>query len=285
MKNKIIDSIQKQLYKLTNKKFSKKYIKIYILPIIEYICFSESNKFLISGVHGIGKSTLLKVLERNIEIFYNKKILTLSLDDYYLSKIKRKKLSKKIHPLFITRGVPGTHNIAELRKTIKSFDKNNFPLNLPIFNKIKDDVSKKNRKIKCKKDILLLEGWCCGSPPLTKNYLYKNINNLEKIKDKKLIWRQYYNELLNNDYKKIFECFDKIIFLKAPSFKYILNWRSRQEKMMKLKNQKIMEKKEIKEFISHFEKITKWMMKTLTYKADMVIHINNIQKINKINYN
>ena len=285
MKNKIIDSIQKQLYKLTNKNFSKKYIKIYILPIIEYICFSKSNKFLISGAQGIGKSTLLKVLERNIEIFYNKKVLTISLDDYYLSKIKRKKLSKKIHPLLITRGVPGTHNIAELRKAIKSFDKNNFPLNLPIFNKIKDDVSKKNRKIKCKKDILLLEGWCCGSPPLTKNYLYKNINKLEKIKDKKLIWRQYYNELLNNDYKKIIESFDKIIFLKAPSFKYILNWRSRQEKMMKLKNQKIIEKKEIKEFISHFEKITKWMMKTLTYKADMVIHINNLQKINKINYN
>ena len=96
MKNRIIDSIQKQLYKLTNKKFSKKYIKIYILPIIEYICFSKSNKFLISGAQGIGKSTLLKVIESNIEIFYNKKVLTLSLDDYYLSKKTRLSLLSDI---------------------------------------------------------------------------------------------------------------------------------------------------------------------------------------------
>ena len=85
----ITDSIQKQLFDLTNKKFSIEYIKNYILPIIHYVVFSKKNKFIISGSQGIGKSTLLKILEKNIQLFFNKKVITLSLDNYYLSKKER----------------------------------------------------------------------------------------------------------------------------------------------------------------------------------------------------
>ena len=101
MTNKIINSIEKQLYILTKKKFSKKYIHEYIIPIIDFIISSKKKKFLISGSQGIGKSTLLKVIEENIKIFYKKKVLTLSLDDYYLTKKERLKLSKKISSPFI----------------------------------------------------------------------------------------------------------------------------------------------------------------------------------------
>ena len=44
--------------------------------------------------------------------------MLLSIDDYYFSKKKRIKLSKKIHPLLITRGVPGTHDIVALKNDI-----------------------------------------------------------------------------------------------------------------------------------------------------------------------
>ena len=108
MKNKIVNSINNDLSFLTKKKFSKKYISKYILPIIDNIANSKQKKILISGSQGIGKSTLLKIIEKNVLKFYEKKILTLSLDDYYLSKKARLILSKTIHPLLITRGVPGT---------------------------------------------------------------------------------------------------------------------------------------------------------------------------------
>ena len=100
MNKKIINSIQIQSKKLTKKKYSKKYIITYILPIIEYIVSSKKTNFLISGSQGSGKTTLIKILEKNINLFYNKKILTLSLDDYYLSKKERISLSKKKHDLF-----------------------------------------------------------------------------------------------------------------------------------------------------------------------------------------
>ncbi len=43
-----------------------------------------------------------------------------------------------------------------------------------------------------------------------------------------------------------------------------------------------MNKKEIVEFIQHYEKVTKWMMKVLPTKADLTVYINTNQNIKKI---
>ena len=117
----LIQSIQNQLQELTTKKFSKTYIKKYICPIFKYIILSKKNKFLIAGSQGIGKSTIVKVLKKNLEIYYKKKVLSLSLDDYYLSKKERISLSNTIHPLLLTRGVPGTHDTELLLQNILHF--------------------------------------------------------------------------------------------------------------------------------------------------------------------
>ena len=288
MNTKIVDNIQKQLFNLTKKRFSKKYIKTHIVPIIEYVVNANKKKFLIAGSQGVGKSTLVNILKNNIQKYYKKKVLTLSLDDYYLNKKERIKLSKIINPLLKTRGVPGTHNIKELKKNIIDFDKSKYPLRIPIFDKLTDNRSDKIRKEYNKKDILILEGWCCGCPPLEKKFLKKNINKLEE-EDINNIWRNYYNKKLNSDYKFLFKMFDKTIFLEAPSFNFILNWRLKQEKMNNSsnRNQIKMNKRQILYFISHYEKITKWMLKKLTHKADLVLKINQKQEIikTKFNYN
>ena len=43
-----------------------------------------------------------------------------------------------------------------------------------------------------------------------------------------------------------------------------------------------MSKEELKYFIQHYEKLTKWMMKTMPAKADMLIKIDKNQKIKKV---
>ena len=275
--------IQEQLKHLTNKTFSKKYINQYIVPIIKNINDSKNVKFIIAGSQGSGKSTLTAVLKLVLEKFYKKKVMLLSIDDYYLSKNKRLKLSKKIHPLLITRGVPGTHNIAALRKDIINFQKKKFPIVAPLFNKLKDDISSKKKIIK-KAEILLLEGWCCGSTPINREYLFNNINHLESTLDKNKLWRQYYNSQLQKDYKKVFSLFDQQIYIQAPSFTYILKWRYAQEKSnaLKSKDEKFMKKTDLQKFIQHYEKLTKWMIKTMPAKADMLIKIDKNQKIKKV---
>ena len=287
MQKKFIDLIQNDFFKLTNKKLSKKQIEKKILPIFFFIYNSNKKKFLISGSQGIGKTTMLEILNRNYYKFFGKRILMLSLDDFYYDKSQRKILSKTIHPLLMIRGVPGTHNITEILNVLKKFNKSEYPIKIPTFNKLKDSRRRRGRIINKETDIIILEGWCCGSPPINNKYLQKNINILEKKFDKKFVWRNYYNNKLKNEYSELFKKFDKLIYFNTPSFSHVLNWRLKQEtNIKKNKNSKLgMSKKEISEFIQHYEKITKWMMKVLPIKADLTAHINTNQNIKKIIFN
>ena len=282
----LIDYIQKEIHNTYNKKYSKKYIKDKLVPIINYICSSKSKKFLFGGSQGIGKSSFINIISKTIEKFYNKKILLLNLDNYYLSKKQRLLLSRKKHKLLITRGVPGTHNIEKLVKNINQFNKEKYPITIPLFDKLTDDKSK-SIKMKTKFDILFLEGWCCGSSEIPKKILYKNINNLEKIKDPKYQWRNFYNDKLKMEYKKLFKLFDELIFLKTSSFDNVFKWRFKQEKYNQSKNKKSkrMSADEIKIFIQHYEKLTKWMLKDLNKKAQIVIKFEKNHKISSVNFN
>ena len=284
--SELIDYIQKEIHNTYNKKYSKKYIKDKLVPIINYICSSKSKKFLFGGSQGIGKSSFINIISKTIEKFYNKRILLLSLDNYYLSKKQRLLLSEKKHKLLITRGVPGTHDIEKLVKNINQFNKGKYPITIPLFDKLTDDKSK-SIKMKTKFDILFLEGWCCGSSEIPKKILYKNINNLEKIKDPKYQWRNFYNNKLKMEYKKLFKLFDELIFLKTSSFDNVFKWRFKQEKYNQSKNKKSkrMSADEIKIFIQHYEKLTKWMLKDLNKKAQIVIKFEKNHKISSVNFN
>ncbi len=284
MKKDLIKSIQTQLQKLTNKRFSKKYVENFIYPILIHINLSKNHKFLICGAQGVGKSTLLQILEKHLLVFFKKKTLNLSLDNYYLTKKQRVCLSKTKHPLLLTRGVPGTHDSQLLLKNIIEFEKSRYPIKIPIFNKLKDDRSKYLKLLNSDYDILILEGWCCGCPPVDSKFLFKNINSLESNKDKKRIWRKFYNQKLKKEYSKIFNRFDEIIFLKTPLFSNIITWRLKQEKMMKKQSnfKKSMSKVQIEEFVQYYEKLTKWMIKVLPPISNLTIHIGKDQKIKKI---
>ena len=283
----LINYIQKEIQITYNKKYSKKYIREKIIPIISFICSSKSKRFLFGGSQGIGKSSFINIISKSIEKFYHKRILLLSLDNYYLSKNERLFLSKKKHQLLITRGVPGTHNIRKLVKNVNQFNKNIYPINIPQFDKLIDDKSKAKKVITQKCDILFLEGWCCGSSVIKKEYLYKNINTLEKRNDKNYKWRNFYNNKLKLEYKKLFNLFDELIFMKTSSFENVFKWRLKQELNNKSrdKNSKKMSASQIKKFIQHYEKITKWMKKDLDKKAQIVIKIDKDQKISSVIFN
>ena len=120
--------------------------------------------------------------------------------------------------------------------------------------------------------------------PTSKKYLNQNINQLELKYDNNKVWRKYYNSMLKNEYKKVFSMFDQKIYVQAPSFKYVLKWRSLQEKnnANNSHSKNIMNKFMLQIFIQHYEKITKWMMKTMPLKADILIKIDKNQKIKRL---
>ena len=77
-----------------------------------------------------------------------------------------------------------------------------------------------------------------------------------------------------------------MIYLNALSFSNILKWRTKQEKHLSKKNNKLknykMSKKQIINFIQYYEKITKWMLIKMPIKANIVVNITNKQQISKI---
>ena len=262
-------------------------IKKYYLKIIKEInSYNYKNilKIGISGAQGSGKSRFSIILKILIESIINKKVLILSIDDFYLTLKEREKLSNNIHPLFITRGVPGTHDINLINKIINNIELGNLKnIKIPIFSKNLDDRLKKNIKISYIPDIIIIEGWCINTSPLPRKILMKSINIIEKKFDKNYVWRQYYNNQLKNYYKDLFLKLNFNIFLKVPNYKKIFKWKQLQEK--KLSKNNIINQKKLKYFIMHYEKITKWMINNYYNTSDICLNINNQHNFCKIIFN
>jgi D-glycerate 3-kinase len=266
------------------------YLPISKMIYKKYLKNKKTQVIGLTGGQGSGKSTISIILKILLKEKFNLETVIFSIDDFYKTLKERKIMSKNISPLFITRGVPGTHDTKMLYSCIKALKKPNFKkILIPKFNKAIDDRVSRNRwlRVNKKPNIVIFEGWCVGVKPQKKKDLLVSVNDLEKHKDIKKIWRNRVNQELKNDYKKIFRLIDKIIFLKVPSFKHVYKWRLLQEKKLQItsKGKKTMSENEIKNFIMFYERLTKHMLKTLTYEADSVIKIDKEHRLKSIKFN
>jgi len=253
--------------------------------------YKEKGKTLflgLSGGQGSGKTTIAGILKIILRKFFKRKVYTISIDDFYKTLNERNKMSQKIHPLFKTRGVPGTHDINLIRKFFTFIKRRKFKkFKTPKFDKSIDDRVKKEywTSIKKRPEIIILEGWCVGAKPQSNSLIKNPINILEKNEDKNLAWRNYVNKKLKNEYKKIFSMIDHLIFIKVPNFNMVLKWRLLQERKLKKKsylNKKIMSHAQIKRFVMFYERITLQMIKDLNKYASLVILLKKNHEIKKI---
>ncbi len=252
-----------------------------------YLKEKKTQVIGLTGGQGSGKSTISNILKIILKQNYKLETVIFSIDDFYKTLKERKIMSKNISPLFLTRGVPGTHDTNMLLNCIKKLKNSKFKkIMIPKFNKANDDrVSKKNwLKITKKPHIVIFEGWCIGVEQQKNKDLLIPVNELEKHEDKTRIWRYKVNQELKKNYTKIFKQINKVIFLKVPSFKYVLKWRLLQEKKLRIssKSKKIMTDLQIRKFVMFYERLTKHMLKTLTYKADTVIEIDTNHRLKTI---
>jgi len=295
VKKKYLNFINRQ--EILSKPFFNKIgqLKNFYLPICQSIHSdhkSNNNTIIVglSGGQGSGKTTIAKILKILLKQKYNFEVVCFSIDDFYKTLDERKKKSKKIHPLFLTRGVPGTHDILLLKKSLTNIKKKLFkPFFIPRFDKSTDDRYPRNKwlKIKKKPDIVIFEGWCVGAKHQKDKQLKKSINKLEKKHDIKLKWRKKVNNELKSSYKEVFNLINKLIFLQVPSFNYVYKWRLLQEKKLKLTKfgNKIMTKDQIKNFIMFYERITKQMIKDLNLKANIVVKIDTRHRLKNLKFN
>jgi D-glycerate 3-kinase len=235
----------------------------------------------INGCQGSGKSTLTEFIATYLTTQYQLNVVVMSLDDFYLTSEKRQKLAKDIHPLLATRGVPGTHDVIALNRTLTQLKEKKVGFSIQKFNKATDEPFPKNQWTVIKKpaDVILLEGWCWGVKPQTAEQLKAPINELEYQHDSSGKWRNYVNRQLKDAYEPMYEKMDYWLALQAPSFDCIYKWRLEQEQKLKEKNiglvnSKIMSAEGVLNFTQYFQRLSVQGCNTISQSADAICYLD-----------
>lgn len=228
----------------------------------------------IAGAQGSGKTTLARAAAERFGAAH------LSLDDAYLTKTERQTLAREVHPLFAVRGPPGTHDLALLEATVAALRATgpDSRTPLPAFDKLTDDRAPEASwpVFAGRPSAVLIDGWCLGATPQAEADLTLPVNALEAEQDVQGRWRGAANAALAGHYAQSFAGFDAMLFLKAPSFDAVLDWRCEQEAgLMGLSPADLpsARRAELAVFIQHFERITRHML-TGGVRADRVVQLD-----------
>lgn len=227
----------------------------------------------VSGAQGSGKSTLAALLACELRQ-HQLAAQAVSLDDYYLAKAQRKALAEHVHPLLAQRGVPGTHDISRALHDAKAV-LNELPVSLPVFDKANDDrlADLPAQQL----DVLLVEGWCVGVPAQADADLLQPVNELEAQQDATGDYRRYINQQLAGSYAEYWQILQPLVWLQAPDWDSICQWRARQEQRLWQQRGHGMDDEALAKFMLPFQRITQVSWQQLPAIADYIVMLDQAQ--------
>jgi D-glycerate 3-kinase len=243
-------------------------------PIVVGVCGSQAS----------GKSTLSAFLKRLLEQA-GLKAEVLSIDDLYLSKEARQALAEAVHPLFITRGPPGTHDVPLGHQVLDVLTGRSPPgVRMPRFDKAADTLAPRETwpPLTGAVDVVLFEGWCVGAKPQDAALLAEPINDLERTRDPDGLWRRYVNDRLSGDYADLYARIDCLLMLKVPDFDAVFEWRALQEKKLGdrlraegglTEGRKLMSPDDLRLFLAHYQRLTQHILAEMPRRADILVKL------------
>jgi D-glycerate 3-kinase len=257
----------------------------------------EAGRPIVVGVCGTqasGKTTLSAFLQALL-IEAGLKAQTLSIDDLYLSRPAREQLARDIHPLFITRGAPGTHDVALGHAVLDVLTGARPPgeTRMPRFDKAADTLAPFAEwpVIDGAVDVVLFEGWCVGARPQAEADLTAPVNALERDEDPDGTWRRTVNARLAGDYAALYTRIDQLLMLKAPDFDAVFAWRALQEKKLGERlaaaggltgGQRLMTDADLRRFLDHYQRLTEWILDEMPARADILVQLGRDHKVVKV---
>lgn len=201
----------------------------------------------------------------------------MSLDDVYLTKAERAAMARDLHPLFAVRGPPGTHDLELLERVIGALTTagpdDETPI--PAFDKLADDRTPEQdwRLFRGRPNAILIDGWCLGAIAQTDAALAAPLNRLERERDPDAGWRRAVNDFTGGDYATLAQGLDHRVFLRAPGFEVVMDWRCEQEAGLRGRTLTPQEREDVADFIQHFERLTREMI-VGGVSADVVVQLD-----------
>lgn len=226
------------------------------------------------GAQGSGKTTLARAAA---QAFGGVQI---SIDDVYLTRAERADMAARVHPLFAMRGPPGTHDLALLSDLIRRLTEAG-PEDrtaLPDFDKRGDDRVPHDRwrVFTGRPRAILIDAWCLGAATEPTEDLVAPINALEAAEDPDGVWRRAVDAFVAGPYADFAALFDATVFLKAPGFDVVLDWRCQQEADLLGVAPAALQAEErawLADFIQYFERVTRRMLAG-GVRADVVVPLD-----------
>ena len=246
-------------------------------PIVAGLC----------GSQGSGKSTMALFLRALLE-GRGLKTAILSLDDLYLTLEQRERLSRDVHPLLRTRGVPGTHDVGLGLALMDVLSNGVAEVSMPRFDKAEDTRASADTwsRVASPVDVILFEGWCVGAVAQDEAALIEPVNTLEREEDRDGTWRRYVNGQLKGDYASLFGRIDILAMLQAPSFDAVYGWRALQEQKLAqrvkregLAGAKLMDEAQIRRFLMFYQRLTEWILEEMPARADILMPMDEDHRI------
>jgi D-glycerate 3-kinase len=238
---------------------------------------SKPRRVGLAGGQGAGKSTLARLLVEACEAV-GLRAAVLGIDDFYRTKVERQTLGASVHPLFETRGPPGTHDVEWCREALErllgpgSFE-------CPVFDKGRDDRAGVVR-LEGPFDLVVLEGWCVGATPVADRALLEPVNPLEAELDPEGIWRREVNDRLAKEYAELWSGLDELVFLQVPGLDAVRRWRLQQESS--LPRDRRLDAAAVDRFVQHYERVTRAMLASLPGYADWTVVLDWDHSVSRV---
>ena len=233
----------------------------------------------LGGGQGAGKSTLSRFIVEACSAV-DLRCAVLSLDDYYLSRSEREELAARVHPLFVTRGPPGTHDVELCAEQLGAL---RLPgeVRIPVFDKGRDDRNGE-RALRGPFDLVLLEGWCVGARPQGAAALAEPVNALESERDPDGLWRRHVDAQLAGPYAALFAALEALVFLRVPSLAAVRRWRLQQEGERPPGRR--LSAAQVDRFVQHYERVTLAMLEDLPGRADVLVELDESHGVSGVRW-